>query len=108
MELVPVGPDAAELEPGDVGDVDPTVPFVSPDGPVALVPLRSRTTLLLTSQHWFCDTPLELEPALVPCALAKPQPLAVWRRRPLRDKPSSSMFLVLTAGMMPARVNADD
>lgn len=38
-----------ELGPGDV--VDPTVVF--PDGPVAVAPLTSRTTLLLTSQHCF-------------------------------------------------------
>ncbi|CCE12157.1 putative glutamine synthetase (fragment) [Bradyrhizobium sp. STM 3843] len=49
LALVPdVGAvEVLELEPGDV--VEPTVVF--PDGPVAVVPLTSRTTLLATSQH---------------------------------------------------------
>ena len=59
-----------ELE-DDPGDVDPTVLLVFPDGPVALVPLLSRARLLPASQHWLVETPLELEPVLVPCAFAK-------------------------------------
>jgi hypothetical protein len=43
------------LEPGDV--VEPTVVF--PDGPVAVVPLLSRTTLLPTSQHCLRSWPLD-------------------------------------------------
>lgn len=58
-----------EDDPGDV--VDPTVLLVFPDGPVALVPLLSRTRLLPTSQHWLVEAPLELEPVPVPCAFAK-------------------------------------
>ncbi len=70
LELVPDVPDVPdmpELDPGEVAD--PTVLF--PDGPVASVPLLSRTTLLLTSQHWFVAFPLE-PPVPVPCAFAKP------------------------------------
>ena len=67
LELVPevaVPEPAPELadDPGDV--VDPTVLLLFPDGPVALVPLLSRTTLLLRSQHWLAAVPLE--PELVP------------------------------------------
>lgn len=70
--LVPPEPEVPEPEleddPGDV--VDPTV-LLFPDGPVALVPLLSRTTLLLRSQHWLVEVPLELEPVPVPSAFAK-------------------------------------
>jgi hypothetical protein len=53
-----------ELELDDV--VEPTVVF--PDGPVAVAPLTSRTTLFATSQHCF-SWPVE-PPVEVPCALA--------------------------------------
>jgi hypothetical protein len=68
LELVLVGPEF-EDDPDDF--VDPTVLLRFPDGPVALVPLLSRTTLLLTSQHWLLAVPLELRPVWVPCAFAK-------------------------------------
>ena len=51
-------------DPGEV--VDPTVRPLFPDGPVALVPLLSRITLLLRSQHWLAAVPLEPELPLVP------------------------------------------
>ena len=66
LALVPVGAVLPDFDALDA--VDPTVLLVSPDGPVASVPLRSRTTLLLTSQHLLVDVPLELDP--VPCAFA--------------------------------------
>ena len=68
LALVPVGAVLPDFDSPDA--VDPTVLLVSPDGPVALVPLRSRTTLLLTSQHLLVDVPLALEPVPVPCAFA--------------------------------------
>jgi hypothetical protein len=72
-ELVPPEPEVPEPELEDDPDdvVDPTVLLVFPDGPVAVVPLLSRTRLLLTSQHWLAAVPLELEPVPVPCAFAK-------------------------------------
>jgi hypothetical protein len=69
LALVAEEPEVAELDPGDV--VDPTVAFLFPDGPVAVVPLTSRTTLFATSQHWLAALPLE--PSFpVPCAFAEP------------------------------------
>jgi len=70
---VPLEPEVPGPEPeDDPGDVvDPTVLLLFPEGPVALVPLRSRTTLLLRSQHSLVEVPLELEPVPVPSAFAK-------------------------------------
>jgi len=56
--LLPGEPDAAELVPANL-----TV--LLPDGPVALVPLLWRTTLLASSQHSLTYRPLEI------CAFTK-------------------------------------
>jgi hypothetical protein len=93
-----------EDDPGDV--VDPTVLSVFPDGPVALVPLLSRTRLLPTSQHWLVEAPLE-PPVPVPCAFAKlatassAAPEATAKMTFFMDVPS-----FVWPARMPARVNA--